>query len=139
MLRIKTVQMDSISLPVLAGISQWTLFLGIGLIVFGIIEKRDNYILAGQIALVALGALASWILLTKAIPLPPENAIIISKEAKALSFFKGAVFVMLFSIIAILQKIFRLPYQKACIYFLILFSLFLFFMLFNILQTPNIT
>ncbi len=130
--------MDSISLSGLTSISQWALFLGIGLIIFGIIEKRVNYILAGQIAFIVLGILASCILFTKSIPVPAENAVIIPKEIKAIFFFKGVVIFMAFSILSLLQKIFKLPFQKASIYFLILFALFLFFMLFNIIQMPNI-
>jgi len=131
--------MDSISLSGLTSISQWVLFLGIGLIILGIIEKRENYILAGQIAFIVLGILASYILFTKSIPVPTENSINIPKEIKALSFFKGVVIFMAVSILSLLQKIFKLPFQKASIYFLILFALFLFFMLFNIIQMPNIS
>lgn len=130
--------MDSISLSGFTSISQWALFLGIGLIIFGIIEKRENYILAGQIAFIVLGALASWILYTRNIPVPAENPITITKEIKALSFFKGAVIMMTFTFISVLLKLFKLPFQKTSVYLLVLFALFLFFMLFNIMQMPNI-
>jgi hypothetical protein len=128
--------MDSISLSGLTSISQWALFLGIGLIIFGIIEKRENYILAGQIAFIVLGILASWILFTKTIHLPIENAI--TKELRSISFFKGSVILMALTILALLQKLLKLPFQKASIYFLVFIALILFFMLFNIIQMPNI-
>jgi hypothetical protein len=130
--------MDSISLSGFTSISQWTLFLGIGLIIFGIIEKRENYVLAGQIAFIVLGILASLILFTKSIPVPTENTINIPKEIKALSFFKGAILMMAFALISLLLKLFKLPFQKTSIYILVFFALILFFMLFNITQMTNI-
>jgi len=130
--------MDSISLSGFTSISQWALFLGIGLIIFGIIEKRENYILAGQIAFIVLGILASWILYTRNIPVPAENPITITKEIKALSFFKGCIIMMVIAILSFLLKLFKLPFQKTSVYLLVLFTLFLFFMLFNIMQMPNI-
>lgn len=128
--------MDSISLSGLTSISQWAIFLGIGLIIFGIIEKRENYILAGQIAFIVLGILASWILFTKTIHLPIENTI--SKEFRSISFFKGSAILMAISALSLMQKLFKLPFQKASIYFLVFIALILFFMLFNIMQMPNI-
>lgn len=130
--------MNSISLSGFTSISQWFLFLGIGLIIFGIIEKRERYILAGQIAFIILGLLAAWILLTINIPLPTDKSGIITKELKTMSFFKGAIVMMAFSMITILIKFIKLPFHKISIYFLIFFALILFFMLFNIMQTPDI-
>lgn len=127
--------MDTISISGFTSISQWALFLGICLIIFGIIEKREKYVLAGQIAFIVLGILASWILFTERIPVT-ENTINIPKELKALSFFKGAVFIMAFSVFSLLQKLFKLRFQKTSIYLLVFFALFLFFMLFNIMQMP---
>jgi hypothetical protein len=121
-----------------SSISQWALFLGIGLIVFGIIEKKEKYILAGQIAFIVLGIFASWILLTNNISVPAENSLIITKELKALSFFKGCIIMMALAILSFLQRLFKLPYQKTTPYLLILFALFLFFMLSNIIQMPNV-
>lgn len=129
--------MDSISLSVYNSISQWTLFLGIGFIIFGIIDKRENYIRAGQIAFISLGTLALWILFTGSIHVPTENTISIPKELKALSFFKGAVIFMALTVLSLLQNLFKLPFQKISIYFLIFLALILFFILFNIIQTPN--
>jgi len=130
--------MDSISLSGFTSISQWFLFLGIGLIIFGIVDKRERYILAGQIAFILLGLLAAWILLTINIPTPTDESGIITKEIKTMSFFKGAIVMMAFSMITILIKFIKLPFLKISIYFLIFFALILFFMLFNIMQTPDI-
>jgi len=130
--------MDSISLSGFTSISQWFLFLGIGLIIFGIVDKRERYILAGQIAFILLGLLAAWILLTINIPTPTDKSGIITKEIKTMSFFKGAIVMMAFSMITILIKFIKLPFLKISIYFLIFFALILFFMLFNIMQTPDI-
>lgn len=129
--------MESISLSGYTSISQWILFLGIGFIIFGIIDKRENYILTGQIAFISLGILAMWILFTGRIIVPTENITNIPKELKALSFFKGAIILMALTILSLLHKLVKLPFQKISISFLIFFALLLFFMLFNIMQIPN--
>jgi len=125
------------SLPVYTSISQWLLFLGIGLILFGIIEKRDSYILAGQILFIGLGLFALWILFPND-SLQNENLVRIPKEIKSLAFFKGAIYFMVLTILILMQKLLKLPYQKTSLYLQIFFALLLFFMLFNIVQMPNI-
>jgi hypothetical protein len=129
--------MDLNSLSAYTSISQWILFLGIGLLVFGIIEKREYYILSGQIAFILLGILAIWIILPSNHSFE-ANSEGMTKELKALAFFRGAVFFMGLTFLSILQKLFKLPFQKTGIYMLIFFALLLFFMLFNIIQMPNI-
>ena len=47
--------MVSNSLSGVASISQWTLFLGIGLIFFSWIEKKEKLALAGQVYLYCIG------------------------------------------------------------------------------------
>jgi hypothetical protein len=130
--------MISNSLSGYTSISQWALFLGIALIIFGIIEKRDRYILGGQCSFIALGLLALWILFSESIHLPTTNADSIPKELKALTFFKGAAIFMAFTVLSFLQKLFKLPFQKSGIYILTFFALLLFFMLFSIMQMPNV-
>jgi hypothetical protein len=130
--------MLSNSLSGFTSISQWALFLGITLIIFGVIEKRERYIIAGQFSFIALGFLALWILFTERNNLPTENYSVLPKELKALAFFKVAAIYMAFTILSLLQKIFKLPFHKTGIYFLIFFALLLFFMLFSIMQMPHI-
>jgi hypothetical protein len=125
------------SFPVYTSISQWALFLGIGLIIMGIIEKREYYILGGQIAFILLGLMAIYVLFPQG-GILDENITKIPKVIRSLAFFKGAIYFMVLTILVLLQKLFKLPYQKASIYLLIFFALFLFFMLFNIIQMPNI-
>ena len=125
------------SLSIYTGISQWALFLGIGLIIMGIIEKREYYILAGQIAFIGLGLMAIWILFPHG-SIQDESLSGIPKVLKSLAFFKGAIYFMVLTILVLLQKFLNLRYQKASLYLLIFFALFLFFMLFNIIQLPNI-
>lgn len=125
------------SLPVYTSISQWALFLGIGLIIMGIIEKREYYILGGQIAFILLGLMAIYVLFPQS-GILDENLTKSPKVIRSLAFFKGAIYFMVLTILVLLQKLFKLPYQKASIYLLIFFALFLFFMLFNIIQMPNI-
>jgi hypothetical protein len=125
------------SLPVYTSISQWALFLGIGLIIMGIIEKRQFYILGGQIAFILLGLMAIYVLFQQG-GILDESLTKIPKVIRSLAFFKGAIYFMVLTILVLLQKFLKLPYQKASIYLLIFFALFLFFMLFNIIQMPNI-
>jgi hypothetical protein len=125
------------SLPVYTSISQWALFLGIGLIIMGIIEKREYYILGGQIAFILLGLMAIYVLFPQS-GILDENLTKSPKVIRSLAFFKGTIYFMALTILVLLQKLFKLPYQKASIYLLIFFALLLFFMLFNIIQMPNI-
>jgi hypothetical protein len=125
------------SLPVYTSISQWALFLGIGLIIMGIIEKRQFYILGGQIAFILLGLMAIYVLFQQG-GILDESLTKIPKVIRSLAFFKGAIYFMVLTILVLLQKSFKLPYQKVSLYLLIFFALALFFMLFNIIQMPNI-
>jgi hypothetical protein len=131
--------MEPISFTLYNSISQWFLFLGIALIIFGIIEKRENYILAGQIVFFTLGGLGLWVLFTRSMPLPDVNSLSMSNDFKVISFFKGLVVLMFVTALSLVQKLFRLPFQRAGIYFLIFIAVLLFFMLFNIMKTPHIT
>jgi hypothetical protein len=125
------------SLPLYTSISQWALFLGIGLILIGIIDKREYYILAGQIVFIGLGLMAIWILFPHG-SLQDENLTRIPKAIKSLAFFKATIYFMGLTTLILLQRLLKLPYQKASLYLHIFFALLLFFMLFNILQMPNI-
>jgi len=129
--------MDLNSFSVFTSISQWTLFMGIGLLIFGIIEKKEYYILAGQIAFVMLGFFAIWILFPNCHSLT-ENPNRLPKELKSLAFFKAVVFFMGLTLITLVLKLLKLKYQKLSIYILLFFALVLFFMLVNIIQMPSI-
>jgi hypothetical protein len=130
--------MNSISLLGLTSISQWTLFAGIALILFGIVEKSEKIMLGGQVIFLLLGFFALYILVNDVI-LVPQIVVgnPVPKELRVLSFFKGIVLFTGLTIISLILKIFKLRFQRTSLYLLVFFALMLFFMVFNIQQTPN--
>ncbi|MBW8334137.1 MAG: hypothetical protein K0M40_19125 [Prolixibacteraceae bacterium] len=121
----------------LTSISQWGLFSGIALIIFGWVEKREKLILAGQLAFVLIGIMAAWILLNDLIYVPEITDSNIPKQLRVMAYFKGVTAFMGLAVISILLKLFKLRFQKASVYILIFFALVLFFMVFNIQQMAN--
>lgn len=128
--------MISNSLLGMTSVSQWGLFVGIALILFGWVEKREKLILAGQLAFLLLGFLTTWILLTHQIAVPEAQGVI-TKEVKVLAFFKGMAYFSGFNLLSLLLKIFQLRFYKPSLYILLLFALMLFFMVFSLQQMPN--
>lgn len=133
----KYIQMISNYLLGLTSISQWGLFSGIALIIFGWVEKREKLILAGQLAFVLIGIMAAWILLNDLIYVPEITDSNIPKQLRVMAYFKGVTAFMGLAVISILLKLFKLRFQKASVYILIFFALVLFFMVFNIQQMAN--
>jgi hypothetical protein len=129
--------MGSASLIGLLTISQYSLFLAIGLIFFSWIEKKEMLALAGQAIIVLLGLFSLWVLLTNTIAVPEVNANPISKELKILSYFKLSAFFAVFSLISLLLNIFKLRFRKLSTYLVVFIGLMLFFMVINILQMPK--
>lgn len=128
--------MISANLLSLTSISQWGLFLGIVFIIYGWLEKKDKFILAGQFTFLAIGLLALWIIMSRQIgAVDPANGVI-TKQTKVLGFFKGYLWFSLLNVGTLLMKVFKLPYQKAGIIVLIVFALLLFFVVYQIMQTP---
>ena len=121
----------------LTSISQWGLFSGIALIIFGWVEKREKLILAGQLVFVLIGLMAAWILLNDLIYVPEITNNNIPKQLKVVAYFKGVTAFMGLAVISILLKLFKLRFQRASVYILIFFALMLFFMVFNIQQMSN--
>ena len=118
-------------------ISQWALFLGIVAIVFGWIEKKEKFILIGQLTFLVLGFIALYVLLTDKIVVPQNNGIQISKEIKVLYYFKSVALFMGLDVITLLMSLFKIRFHKVGIYILVFFALMLFFMVFNIQQMAN--
>lgn len=118
----------------LTSISQWGLFLGIASILFGWIEKRERYIVVGQMSFILIGFLAVWILLTNLIYVPEITNGTIPKQLRVLAFFKGVALFMGLTVVSLLLKFFKLRFQKASLIILLFFALVLFFMVFNIQQ-----
>lgn len=129
--------MGSASLLGLTTISQYSLFLGIGLIFFSWIEKKEKLALAGQVIFVLLGFLSLWVILSNTAVVPEANGNLISKEVKILSYFKLSVFFAGFSLISLLLNIFKLRFHKLSVYLAVFAGLSLFFMAFSILQMPK--
>jgi hypothetical protein len=125
------------SLSGLASISQWTLFLGIALILFSWIEKKEKLAIAGQAVLLLLGLLSLWVILTNNNVVPPNNGNPISKEIKILSYFKLAAYFSGFNLISLLLNLFKVRFHKFSLYLVVFTGLMLFFMVFNILQMHN--
>ena len=129
--------MVSNSLSGVASISQWTLFLGIGLIFFSWIEKKEKLALAGQAIFIVLGMISLWVLLTNSIVIPEVIGNTIPKEVKILSYFKLVAFFSGFNLISLLLNLFKVHYHKFSLYLVVFIGLMLFFMVFGILQMPN--
>ena len=128
--------MISNSLLSLTSISQWGLFLGIVFILFGWVEKREKFILAGHLAFLLLGFLTLWILLTDQIAVPEAHGVI-TKQVKVLAYFKGLAWFSGWNVVTLLLRSFKLRFHKASMFILLLFALILFFMVFNIQQMAN--
>jgi len=126
--------MISTNLLSLTSISQWGLFLGIVFIIYGWLEKKDKLIITGQLIFLLIGFLATWILLTDQIYITETPNGIISKQAKLLAFFRGYLWFSTLNINSLLQKQFKLHYQKTIVVILLLFALLLFFMVYSIQQ-----
>lgn len=130
----KHIYMISNYLLGLTSISQWGLFLGIALIIFGWVEKREKLILSGQLVFILIGIMAAWILLNNLIYVPEITDNNIPKQLKVLAYFKGVTAFMGLTVISILLKSFKLRFHKASVFILLFFALALFFMVFNIQQ-----
>jgi hypothetical protein len=125
------------SLLGLTSISQWALFVGIAFILFGWIEKKENFVLAGQLVLLLLGFLAFYILLNEGITVPNSTGNPLPKELKILIFFKWTAIFTGFNAVSILLRLFKVRFYKISLFILILFALMLFFMVFSIQQIAN--
>jgi len=118
-------------------VSQYSLFLGIGLIFFSWIEKKEKLQLVGQSIFVLLGLLSLWVILTNTVLIPEVTESPLSKELKILSYFKFLALFSAFSLGSLLLNVFRLRFRKLSVYLEVFVGLMLFFMAFGILQMPK--
>lgn len=130
----KITSMFQNSLLGYTSLSQWALFLGIASILFGIIEKRESFLLAGKLAFLAMGLMALWVLLTEVAPAAVVNEHNLSKELRVFVYFKSVALFSGFVALSILLKLFNFRFQKESVYIVLFFALVLFFMVFNIQQ-----
>jgi len=131
---IKIFIMGLNSLSGLAIVSQWTLFIGLGLVIFGWVEKKETLSIAGLGCFILLGLISLWTLLTNHVIIPETITNPINKEVKILSYFKLAAYFSAISLISLLLSIFKIRYNKLSVYLVVILGLMLFFMVFNILQ-----
>lgn len=134
---IKTTCMFSNYLLGLTSISQWALFLGVSSILFGLVEKRERFVLSGHLGFLLLGILALWIILTDEVLVPNITDGQIPKQLKVLVYFKGVVLFTGVNVVSLLLRWFKFRFYKVSLYVLIIFALTLFFMVFNIQQMAN--
>jgi len=128
--------MGSLSLLSLSTISQYALFGGIALILFGWFEKKERLAYLGQGIFIALGIFAIWILSTNTYNYQPSGNREIPKEMKVLSFLKLSVWLAALNIVSLLLGVLKNKYYKTSLFIVILSGLSLFFMIFNLLQSP---
>jgi len=117
--------------------SQYSLFLGIALILFGWIEKKEKLIVYGQAVFILLGGLALWILLTNSGIALPENPNSVPKEVRITSYFRMVAGFSVISLFSLLLNLFKSRFHKASLFVIVLLALALFFMVLNILQLPK--
>ena len=117
--------------------SQYSLFLGIALILFGWIEKKEKLVIYGQAVFILLGGLSLWILLTNSGITLPENSDSISKEVRIMSYFRMVAGFSVISLLSLLLNLFKSRFHKASLFVIVLLALALFFMVINILQLPK--
>lgn len=129
--------MGSANLLGLTTISQYSLFLGIGLILFGWIEKKEKLVIAGQVIFLLLGLLSLWFLITNTIVVPEVKGNLIPKEVRILSYFKLSAYFAGFNLISLLLNFFKVRYYKFGLFLIVFTGLMLFFMVFSILQIPQ--
>lgn len=125
------------SLLALTSLSQWALFAGIGLIIFGWIEKQDKFVWTGLLVFLLMGLAATYFLISGTLPEPQNGSEHLPKELKVYAYVRGVAFFSILTAISLLMKLFKIKYQSYTVYFIIFFALILFFMVFNIQQMPN--
>jgi len=117
-------------------IAQYTIFLGIALVLFGWFEKKDRLTYGGLAVFILLGIFATGVLLTTAPVLTEMKENTISKELKTVSYMK---MITCFSILCLISMILgwrKKRFYKAGLFLVVIIGLSLFFVAVNILQVP---
>lgn len=117
----------------LTGISQFLLFAGIGLLIFGWIDKKEKMLYAGLFCLILPGLLGLTNLLHLYNGMSAETISEI-KLKRIEGFFKGTFLLSLLAAGSIFSVIWKSRYKKAILIIVLSFTLILFFMLINIQQ-----
>jgi len=128
--------MGAMSLLSVTTISQYMLFGGIVLALFGWFEKKEKLCYAGQVILLLSGVFAVWVLLSNTISIDGTNGAANSKETKILGFLKMLPWFAVLNCISLLLGILKVRYYKTSLFIVILAALGLFFVVFNLQQIP---
>jgi len=128
--------MQTVSLLSITSISQWALFAGIALVLFGLMEKREKTTLGGQAIFILLGIFAAYIVLSNGISASEISGQKITKEVMALTYFKLTIVFALLNIGSVLLYFLKLRFVKTSQYIIVVAALMLFFWVFNIQQVP---
>jgi hypothetical protein len=123
------------SLLSISTISQYILFAGIGLILFGWIEKKEKLTYSAQIIFILLGIFSAIVLSTISFHIQPDAQNTITKEIKAMMFLKLAVCFAGLNLISLLLGLFKNRFYKLALFLIILGALGLFFLVFGVLET----
>jgi hypothetical protein len=123
------------SLLSISTISQYILFAGIGLILFGWIEKKEKLTYSAQIIFILLGIFSAIVLSTVSFHIQPDAQNTITKEIKAMMFLKLAVCFAGLNLISLLLGLFKNRFYKLALFLIILGALGLFFLVFGVLET----
>lgn len=129
--------MLAISLLSLTSISQMALFLGIGLIIFGWVEKKQSLIVSGLVVFILMGAFCAWAAWTIPGTAAPEQSEIVTKSLKLKGYFRMAAAFSLVSLCSLLITFFKVRFQKSSLVVVLLLSIALFFMLSDIMSLPG--
>jgi hypothetical protein len=128
--------MGPFSLLSLITILQYSLFGGIVLVLFGLFEKKEKLAYVGNSVFILLGVLSAWLLATNDIHIPATNIEVIPKEVKVLSLLKLSLWVAALNLISLGLGIVKNKYYRVTLFLIVLAALGLFFVAFNLLQTP---
>ena len=128
--------MQAASLLSITSISQWALFGGIALVLFGLMEKREKTVLGGQAIFILLGVFATYIVLSQSISTPLIVGTKVPKEVMALSYFKLSIVFSVLNLGSLLMFFLKTRYVRTSQYLLVILAMMLFFWVFNIQQTP---
>lgn len=129
--------MSSVSTLGQISVSQYSLFLGIALILLGWIEKKEKLVLIGQAVFVLLGLLVGWILFSENFSDAEPLGNVITKANKIHGFFKLTTYFAGINLISLLLLLIKNRFHKLTLVVITLAALALFFMAMNILQMPG--
>jgi hypothetical protein len=113
---------------------QFGIFGAVVFIIFGWVDNKERFTDVGRFIFIALGIYALWILLSGQVQVPKTAGNEISKELRAISFFKGVVICSGICLLSLVLKLFKIRYYRFVTLICVVFSLFLFFTVYTLQQ-----